>query len=283
MAEMLTIKPVQRLAAKLMSAPAPVRVIVFITGAVVTASCWNNWKAHFEAVGYNCYAPPHPHKLALAATLRGQHPYSPIAQNGLPEVLQVYADFIAQLPAKPIVIGHSYGGLIAQLLLQQGTVAAAVAIESAPPRGVVAWSWSLVRAVWPMLGLFSSLKTTFLPTFAQWQAAIANGLPLAEQQAFYENMAAPESKKLIRDALSLYARVDFRRPHAPLLLLAGTADRLMPAVLNRANFRRYRHASSITNYCELPGRSHAMLGQPTWREDAELVQRWLDELVISQE
>ena len=266
-----------------MNSVATAPAIVFITGAVVTTNCWDNWKAFFEAAGYRCYAPAWPHKAAPAATLRRQHPHSPIAQNGLPEVLKVYADFIAQLSRKPIVIGHSYGGLIAQLLLQQDAVAAAVAIESAPPRGVVVLSWSLVRAVWPMLGLFSSQKTTFLPTFAQWQYAIANGLPLAEQQAFYENMAAPESKKTIRGAFSHHARVDFSRPHAPLLFLAGGADRIMPAALNQANFRRYRHTGSITDFQELSGRSHAMLGQPTWHEDAALVLRWLGTLAISTE
>jgi pimeloyl-ACP methyl ester carboxylesterase len=207
--------------------------------------------------------------------LRAQHPHSPIAQNDLAAVLQVYTDFITQLLTPPIVIGHSYGGLIVQLLLQQGTVAAGVAIESAPPRGVVVFSWSLIRVVWPMLELFSSLKTTFLPSFAQWQYVIANGLPLAAQRDSYERLAAPESKQRIRGALSRRARVDFSRPRAPLLFLAGAADRLMPAALNLANYRRYRHAESITHYHELPGRSHALLGQPTWREDATLVLRWL--------
>ena len=88
-------------------------------------------------------------------------------------------------------------------------------------------------------------------------------------------MAAPESKKTIRGALSLAARVDFSRPHAPLLFLAGGADRIMPTALNRANHRRYQHAASITDYEELPGRCHAMLGQATWREDAERVRNWL--------
>jgi len=249
--------------------------IVFITGAVVTSASWDNWKAFFENEGYTCYAPDWPHKQAPAAELRSQHPHSPIAQNSLADVLQVFRDFIAQLPAKPIVIGHSFGGLLVQLLLQQDAVAAGVAIESAPPLGVVVPSWSLIRSVLPMLGLFSSLKTTFLPTFVQWQYAIANGLPLADQQKLYHQLAAPESKKTIRGALSWDARVDFRRPHAPLLFLAGGADRLMPAALNRANHRRYRHAASVTEYRELPGRSHAMLGQCTWREDAAFVQRWL--------
>lgn len=258
-----------------MTPPPTAPIIVFLAGAAVTTACWDDWRAFFTREGYTCYAPAWPHKQALAAELRSQHPHSPIAQNDLATVLRVYADFIAQLPTKPILIGHSYGGLLVQLLLQQGTVAAGVAIESAPPRGVVAFRWSLLRAVLPMLGLFSSLKTTFLPSFAHWQYAIANGLPLAAQRDSYERLACPESKQLIRDALSRRARVDFSRPHAPLLFLAGGADRLMPAALNRANFRRYRHAQSITEYRELPGRCHALLGQPTWREDAALIARWL--------
>ncbi|MDF7815236.1 hypothetical protein [Hymenobacter sp. YC55] len=79
----------------------------------------------------------------------------------------------------------------------------------------------------------------------------------------------------MRGAFGWDARVNFHRPHAPLLFLAGGADRIMPAALNRANYRHYRHAGSVTDYHELPGRSHAMLGQSTWPEDAALVQRWL--------
>ncbi|QIX62485.1 hypothetical protein HER32_15375 [Hymenobacter sp. BT18] len=119
------------------------------------------------------------------------------------------------------------------------------------------------------------MKTTYLPSFAQWQQDIANGLALADQQRTYEHLLAPESKQVIRDTLSRRTHVNFHRPHAPLLFLAGGADRLMPAVLNWANYRRYRHTGSIRTYYELPGRNHALLGQPTWREDAPLVLQWL--------
>ena len=255
--------------------PLPAPIIVFITGAFVTHHCWGEWWAYFEKAGYVCYAPAWPHKKAPAAELRRQHPHSPIAQKGLREVLAAYTAFIRALPSKPIVIGHSYGGLMVQLLLQQEVVAAGVAIESVPPWGVLALSWSLVRAVLPTLGLFSSAKATFLPSFAQWQYAIANGLPLADQRATYDKLVAPESRRVTREALSPLAKVDFCRLHAPLLFLAGSTDRLMPAKLNYANFKRYRHAASITDYYELPGRCHAMLGQPTWPEDAALVRNWL--------
>ena len=263
-----------------MLAPAP-PTLVFISGAFVTADCWDNWRPFFESHGYACHAPAWPHKDAPAAELRRQHPQSPIAQNGLEDVLRVYLDFIAALPTPPIVIGHSYGGLLVQLLVQRGVVEAGVAIESVPPLGVVSLSWSFVRAVLPTLGLFSSARITFLPTFRQWQTTIANGLPADQQRLFYERLVTPESKKLTRQALSRRAQVDFSRPHAPLLFLAGGADRLMPAALNYANYRRYRHPGSVRRYHELPGRCHALLGQPTWPEDAALVLRWLGTLAES--
>lgn len=260
--------------------PAVAPIIVFINGAFVTSACWDNWRLFFEAQGYTCYVPAWPHKDVPAAALRQQHPHSPIAANGLEDVLRVYTEFIAVLPTPPIVIGHSYGGLLVQLLVQRGVVAAGVAIESVPPLGVVRLSWSFVRAVLPTLGLFSSARTTFLPSFQQWQTTIANGLPPDQQRLLYERLVTPESKKLTRQALSRRARVDFNRPHAPLLFLAGGADRLMPTALNRANFRRYRHAGSVRSYHELPGRSHAMLGQATWPADTALVLRWLQQLPV---
>jgi len=258
--------------------PAAAPVLVFINGAFVTSACWDNWQPFFESHGYRCHIPAWPHKDAPADVLRHQHPHSPIAANGLEDVLRVYTDFIASLPTPPIVIGHSYGGLLVQLLVQRGVVAAGVAIASVPPLGVMRLSWSFVRAVLPTLGLFSSVRTTFLPTFRQWQTTIANGLPLGQQRLLYERLVTPESKKLTRQALSCRAWVNFSRPHAPLLFLAGGADRLMPAALNRANFRRYRHPGSVRRYYELPGRNHAMLGQPTWPEDTALVLRWLQQL-----
>lgn len=254
---------------------APPNLVVFLTGAFVSHRCWDEWLPYFTRRGYTCYAPAWPHKAAPAAELRRQHPHSPIAANGLLDVLRTYTDFIRQLPSKPIVIGHSYGGLLAQLLLQQDMAAAGVAIESVPPQGVLVVSWSFVRSVLPSLGLLTSSKSSILLSFKHWQYAIANGLPLAEQQASYERLITPESKKMAWEALTKRARVDFTKPHAPLLLLAGSADRLMPAALNYANYRRYQPGHSVTDYQELPGRNHALLGLPTWTQDADLILNWL--------
>lgn len=111
--------------------------------------------------------------------------------------------------------------------------------------------------------------------FTYWQCTIAHGLPLAEQRSIYEQLVGPESRQVLRDALTPQARINFHQPHVPLLLMAGGADRLLPAALNRANYRRYSHAPSTTHYQELPGRTHLLLDQPTWPTDAVLIACWL--------
>jgi pimeloyl-ACP methyl ester carboxylesterase len=261
----------------------PSKTIVFITGAFVSNSCWDEWKAYFESKGYTCYAPAHPNKDASAVALRGQHPHSAIAANRLTAVVDSYAQFIKGLPEKPILVGHSFGGLMVQLLLQRDLAVAGVAIHSVPPQGVISFKWSFIRAVTPALGLFTSADKTYLMTFKQWQYAFTNGMPLSVQQTSYEELVVPESKRMARGGLSSEAKIDFKRPHVPLLFVAGSTDHIMPASLNHSNYQRYKkHAHSQTDYKEFVGRNHFVLGQPTWREDADYVLAWLSTTVGAQ-
>lgn len=254
----------------------PSKTVVFITGAFVSNSCWDEWKTYFASSGYNCYAPAHPHKEGAADALRRQHPASPIADNSLEDVTQEYANFIQSLPDKPIVIGHSFGGLIVQKLLQQDLAVAGVAIHSVPAQGVLTLKWSFLRSVTPALGLFSSLKKTYLMSFRHWQYTFTNGMALAEQQASYEQLVLPESKKMARGALMKAGRIDFARQHVPLLFMAGSEDHIIPASLNHSNYKRYaRYSHSLTEFKEFQGRNHFVLGLPTWRENADFILDWL--------
>lgn len=250
--------------------------IVFVTGAFVTHHCWDEWRAWFEKKGYNTVAPPWPFKDGTAPELRKRQPNdTDLAALTLAEVIDSYIKVVKSFPEKPIVIGHSLGGLMTQIINNRDLTAAAVAIHSVPPLGVFPYEFSFLKAGWKSLGLFTSLKKTYLMSFKDWQYAFVNGMPLEAQQAAWEQFTIPESKTVARGGLSSAARVDFAKPHAPLLLTSGSTDNIIPAHLNARNFKKYKPSGSVLEYKEFPGRNHFVLGQPGWEGDAEYVLAWI--------
>lgn len=250
--------------------------IVFVTGAFVSHTCWDEWRLYFEREGYSTIAPPWPFKNGTAEELRNRQPDdTDLAALTLKELVDHYADIVKSYPEKPIVIGHSLGGLITQIILNRGLAAAAVAIHSVPTLGVFPYEFSFLKAGWKSLGLFTSLKKTYLMSFKDWQYAFVNRMPLHEQRTAYEQLTIPESKTVARGGLTSAAKVDYNKPHAPLLLTAGTWDHIIPAHLNRRNFNRYRKNGSVIEYKEFEGRNHFVLGQPGWEGDAKYVLGWI--------
>jgi len=150
-----------------------------------------------------------------------------------------------------------------------------VAIDSAPPVGVVTTRFSFLKGNWPMVNpLVSGLVPRFM-SFKDFQYTFVNNLPLEEQRKAYDRYVVPESRRVPRESLQAIARIDFRKPHAPLLLTAGTADNIVPAPLNRTNYRRYRNSPSVTDFKEFAGRCHFLIGQKGWEEVADYVLDWL--------
>ncbi|GAB4006364.1 alpha/beta hydrolase [Spirosoma migulaei] len=256
--------------------PVRPKTIVFITGAFVSNDCWQEWQAYFQQKGYTTLAPAWPHKGAPADVLRNRQPDAQIASNRLAELTNYYAQIVGQLPEKPILIGHSIGGLMVQLLLQRGLGAAGIAIHSVPPQGIFTFKLSFLKAGWKALGFFTSTKESYLMSFKDWQYAFTNGMPVEQQKTAYHQFAIPESKLIVRDTITSAAHVDFSKPHAPLLLTAGSTDHTIPASLNYDNYLKYQHADSVTDYKEFKGRNHFVLGQPTWKEDADYILSWLN-------
>lgn len=253
------------------------KTIVFITGAFVHNSGWDQWKTYFEAEGYRVLAPAWPAKDAPVETLRKRQPDPAIAALRLTQVVDHFAKIIRELPEKPILIGHSMGGLMTQLLVQKDLAAAGIAIHSVPPQGVMTLKFSFLKATWGPLGLFTSANKSFLMSFKQWQYAFTNGMPEAIQRETYEQSVIPESKRISRDTLTSAAKIDFKKPHAPLLIMAGTEDHIMPASLNRTNFKKYaQNNGSVTEFKEFAGRNHFVVGQPTWRENADYILDWIE-------
>ncbi|MGC4038501.1 MAG: alpha/beta hydrolase [Chitinophagaceae bacterium] len=251
------------------------KTIVFITGAFVSNSCWDEWRTFFENNGYTTIAEPWPHKDAPAEVLRNRQPDAEIASNRLASLTDYYAGIVKKLPERPILIGHSIGGLIVQLLLQRGLGAAGVAIHSVPPQGIFTFKLSFLKAGWGALGFFTPVMKSFMMSFSQWQYAFTNGMSPEEQKQGYYSFAIPESKLIVRDTITSAAKVDFKKPHAPLLLTSGSDDHTIPASLNYDNYKKYKDRDSITDYKEFEGRNHFVLGQPTWKEDAEYILQWL--------
>jgi pimeloyl-ACP methyl ester carboxylesterase len=252
------------------------KTILFITGAFVHNSCWDEWKLYFEDRGYKTLAPPWPNKDGSVQQLRHQHSAENIASMRLAELISYYQDIAVSLSERPIIVGHSIGGLVAQILNEKGKAAAAVAIHSVPPQGLITFKLSFLIAGWGPLGFFTSVKKPFMMSFKQWQYAFTNGLPLEIQKSSYAQLAIPESKNIVRDTITSVAKVDFKKPHQPLLFIAGTADHTIPYSLNHSNYKKYTDKNSITDYVSFDDITHFVLGQSGWKEIASYIQLWLE-------
>ncbi|KAF2326524.1 alpha/beta hydrolase [Flavobacterium ginsenosidimutans] len=252
--------------------------ILFITGAFVSNKCWDEWKLFFESKGFKTLAPAWPYKDAPAAVLRDRHPDPQIASLRLSQLIEYFENIAKNLPQKPILVGHSIGGLIAQILLQRNLATAAIAIHSVPPQGIMTFKFSFLKAGWGPLGFFTSTKKTFLMSFPQWQYAFTNGMPEEWQDKAYCESAIPESKLIVRDTITSVAKVDFKAPHKPLLLIAGSIDHTIPESLNFSNYKKYSDKDSITDFKVFPNRNHFVLNQPGWQEIAVYIHEWIAKL-----
>jgi len=251
------------------------KTIVFITGAFVNHACWDNWKTFFESKGYKTIAPPWPGKEGDPATLRARHPDKALAAITLTDVLKKHIDIIKALPEKPILIGHSAGGLMSQLLMNRDLAAGVVAIHPAPPQNVIPYEFRFLKSTNKALGFFTSIDASYMMSFEKWQYAFTNGMTFDDQKNAYYAIATPESKRFVRSGLTSLAAIDFKKEHVPLLMLAGSTDNCIPAHLVKRIFSGYKSKNSVTEF-KLKDRNHYVLGLPTWKEDAEDILNWLN-------
>jgi pimeloyl-ACP methyl ester carboxylesterase len=169
------------------------------------------------------------------------------------------------------------GGLVVQILLARGLGAGPSPPLRPPPRGVAAPSWSFLRSNWGVISPFVSADEPILLSLEEFAYAFVHTLPPDEQRAIYEAHLVPESRRVGRGPLTDDAIVDFDKPRAPLLLIAGAEDHIIPAALNRANLKKYAHSPAVTELKEFPGRTHYILGQQGWEEVADHALTWARE------
>lgn len=244
--------------------------VVFVHGLYVTHRCWDGWREVFEEAGYETLAPEWPGHDGEPAALRAAPPAA-LEDLDLAGVLALHREVIAGLDEPPILVGHSMGGLVVQLLLAEGHGRAGVAIDSAPPRGLQSLKWSFVKSNLPVL----SGKGPILLSERQFRYAFVHTSSREEAARLYEAHVVPEARGVAKGPLTDVARVDWTAERPPLLLIAGGEDHIIPPGLVRRNAKRWSQSPSRTDLREFPGRTHWILAQEGWREVADHVLAWL--------
>ncbi|MBS1556070.1 MAG: alpha/beta hydrolase [Bacteroidetes bacterium] len=251
-----------------------VKTIVFIHGLFVTNNCWDEWKKYFEERGYTCYASAYPLKNESPLNLRKNIATGKIETLRFQNILEFYESEIKKIGGKPILIGHSLGGNLVQLLINKGLGSAGVCIHSGPPKGLISFKHSFLKSNLPLLR--ASTKKPYLMPYKNWQYAFTNGMTLSEQQATYDNYLVPESPQIAKDATTKITKVDFRKPHAPLLFTAGSTDHIIPASLNKRNYKKYKDKNSVTDFHLFQNRNHFVIGAAGWQEVAAYIEQWIN-------
>ncbi len=251
------------------------KTVIFIHGMFMVPASWEAWRKHFEARGYRTLAPAWPQHEGAPADLRKAHPNKALGALKLEDVLAHYRKIIREEKQKPILIGHSMGGLIVQILMQEGLGAAGIALDSAPPKGLISLKFSFLKSNWGVISPFADKEEPILLTQDQFNYAFVHSLSEAEQKEIYDAHVVPESRLVGNGPTTDAAAIDFDRARLPLLLIAGEEDHIIPASLNFSNFQKYESSKSRTEFRMFPGRTHWIAGQKGWEEVADFVLDWL--------
>jgi pimeloyl-ACP methyl ester carboxylesterase len=249
--------------------------VLFIHGMYMTPACWAPWEKYFQDKGYRTLAPAWPEHDAPVEVQRKAHPNPHLAALRLDDVVAHYEKLIRGLDEPPILIGHSMGGLVVQLLLARGLGAAGIVIDSAPPKGVISLKYSFLKSNWPVISPSAKLDEPIWMSPEAFAYAFVHTLPAAEQRSAYDQHVVPESRRVGKGPTTEAARIDYKKPRAPLLFIAGSQDRIIPASLNRKNYDKYRGAPAVTDFREFSGRTHFIIGQAGWEEIADAVLGWI--------
>ena len=259
---------------------APRQTIVLIHGLWLTPRSWEKWIDRYKQAGYNVIAPSWPGLEGEVEEIR-KNP-SMLKGLKLTTVVNHYDEIIRKLDAQPILIGHSFGGLIVQLLLDRGLGAAGVAIDSAQSAGVPVLPLSTVWSTITVLGNPFTYNRAVSLSPSKFNYAFTNELNAEDSKKVYDRYSIPGSARILWDgAFSLLnpnasSKVNYANNNrAPLLFIAGGNDHLVPAAINKANVRKYiKNSTALTDYREFPNRTHHTVGQSGWEEVADHAIEW---------
>jgi pimeloyl-ACP methyl ester carboxylesterase len=257
--------------------------VLFIHGGWVTPACWTPFVSYFEARGYRCLAPAWPGKDRPVEAIRADP--SPLEGLGIAAITDHYERIVRALDEPPILVGHSFGGLFVQLLLDRGLGAAGIAIDSASPKGIFAFEPTTLLSLGRILLIPFGWRKIVRWSYPEFRYAFVHTLSSDEARAIWDAQIVPDSgRPFFEAAFSAFdraspARVDFAKPdRAPLLLIAGEADRAMTPAVVRRMFRAYAASPARTDLRSFPGRTHWLIAADGWEEVAQGCIDWIASL-----
>jgi len=256
--------------------------VVFIHGLWLHPSSWEPWASAFEQSGYRVLVPGWPGDQETVELARA-NPDS-VADKGIDDVVEHFASIIGGLAASPVLIGHSFGGMIAEKLLGQDRAAAAIAIDAAQIKGVLPLPLSSLRATLPVFKNPANRHRSVMLTAEQFRYSFGNALSDEESGELYERWVVPAPGKPLFEAaaanFSLHspAKVDTRNPsRGPLLLIMGGQDHTVPEAITKSTLKQYRYSPAATELLEFSDRGHSLTIDAGWSQVAKACLSWLSD------
>ena len=260
--------------------------VVFVHGLWLLSSSWDRWAELFRSAGYATLQPGWPDDPDTAEQANADPEV--FAGKKIGQIADHYDGIIRSLDRKPAVIGHSFGGLLAQILAGRGLAAATVAVDPAPFRGVLPLPFSALKAASGVLRNPANRRRAVPLSFEQFRYGFANAVSEEEAKELYEQFAVPGSGAPIFQASTANlnpwteAKVDIENPdRGPLLITSGEKDHQVPWSLSNAAYKRQQHNPGVTEIIEIPGRGHALTIDRGWREVAEIALQFVQRFVAA--
>ena len=255
--------------------------LLLIHGAWLSARSWENFADYFEKRGFAASSPEWPRKEGDVEKLRAEA--DELKGLGITEIVDHYEQRIQALDEPPVLIGHSFGGLIVELLLDRGLGRAGVALSPAPPKGILVLPFSSLKAAAPALAHPSKWHGIVTLTLEEFTYGFVNTFSPEDAAAAYQRYAVPETGQIFYEAG--FANFHFNPPtevhfknaeRAPLLIVGAEKDQTVPASLARKQYEKYERSPARTEYLEFEGRPHLLMAADGWEEVAAAIDSWLD-------
>jgi len=248
--------------------------VVFVHGLWLLPSSWNRWTEMFEAAGYTALTPGWPDDPPTVQEANANPDV--MAHKTVGQIADHFEEIIGELKIKPAIIGHSFGGLLAQILAGRGLSAVTVAIDPAPFRGVLPLPIAALRSSWPVLHNPANRDRAVPLTYDQFHYAFANMVNEEEAQELYKTFAVPGSGVTLFQAATANlnpwteAKVDVANPErGPLLIISGDKDHTVSPAMAHAAYDQQNKNPSVTEFFEMKGRGHSLTIDSKWREVAD--------------